>query len=405
MSTAITVAGGPFTDAPGLLERFEEPDTNDGVAAVPLSANVTTINLIPLTGADMIETVDVFYSLRGTWNAYTGALAPGPYFPYNLIQNLGVPYQSGSLKLASTDGHMHWLYQLLRGSNGPEQASSYVQQSPLQVTAYSPMHNLVSAANYAAPVAGAAYQLDFNFRVTAARFFRYFYDTDQKGNLLQYENTFVSPFLMSSTGRNSIPTLTLNPLVGAQADNALFTHSGAITTPPAWTDSGSTVWFRRRGWRQPANAASMPALFNWAVQLYSTRFTLDSARVRLPMPAEGQLVCMTVRMFDPTLNSGIGGPIPIQNLQHAIVSFGSGIAKYNDTPQSMQDRLIRTHGWLPTEGVLIWDTYQDSGRTNRDVINTYNTASPLIRLDFGSNTPGPGSYADVGLEYLTLVSN
>jgi hypothetical protein len=404
LSTAITVAGGPFTDAPGLLERFEEPDTNDGVAAIPLANNVSTVNLIPLTGADMLETVDVFYSLRGTWNGFTGALASSPYFPYNLIQNLGIPYQSGSLKLASTDGHMHWLYQLLRGANAPEQ-SNYVQQEPLQVTAYSPMANLVSSNAYAAPVAGQPYQLDFNFRVSAARFFRYFYDTDAKGNLLQYENVFVSPFLMSSTGRNSIPTLTLNPLVGGTSDTSLFVHSGSNATPPSWTDNGSLVRFRRRGWRQPANASSMPPLFNWALQIYSTRFTLDSARVRMPLPTEGQLMCMVVRLYDPTLNGGAGGPIPLSNLNEAIVSFGSGIAKYNDTAQSLQDRLIRSHGWLPTEGVLIWDTWKDSGRTNRDVINTYNTASPLIRLDFGAYTPGPGSYADVGLEYLTLVSN
>jgi hypothetical protein len=404
MATAITVAGGPFTDAPGLLERFSEPDTNDGVSAAPLTSNITTVNLIPLTGADMVETIDVFFQLRGTWNAFTGALAEGPYFPYNLVQNLGVPYQSGSLKLASTDGHMHWLYQLLRGANAPDQAN-YVQQQPLQTTAYSPMQYLVSSSTYAPPVAGQPYALNFNFRVSAARFFRFFYDADAKGNLLQYENTFVSPFLMSSTGRNSIPTLTLNPMVGSAADNGLFTHSGANTTAPVWTDTGSLVFFRRNGWRQPANAASMPPLYNWALQLYSTRFSLDSSRVRLPMPTEGQLMAMVVRMFDPTLNGGLGAPIPIANLNQGIVSFGSGISKYNDTPQSMQDRLVRTHGWLPTEGVLIWDSYKDSGRTNRDVINTYNTASPLIRLDFGAYTPGPGSYADVGLEYLTLVSN
>lgn len=404
MSTAITVAGGPFTDAPGLLERFEEPDTNDGVAAVPLVSNVSTVNLIPLTGADMLETIDVFYSLRGTFNAFTGTLTPSPYFPYNLIQNLGIPYQSGSLKLASTDGHMHWLYQLLRGANTPD-PSHYVQQAPLQVTAYSPMANLVSSTTYAAPTASAAYALDFNFRVSAARFMRYFYDTDAKGNLLQYENTFVSPFLMSSTGRNSIPTLTLNPIVGSSNDTGLFLHAGATTTMPTWTDSGSTVHFRRRGWRQPANASSMPPLFNWALQIYSTRFSLDSARVRMPMPTEGQLSAIVVRLYDPTLNAGVGGPIPVANLHQAIVSFGSGIAKYNDTPQSYQDRMMRTHGFLPTEGVLVWDFWKDSGRTNRDVINTYNTASPLIRLDFGSYTPGPGSYADVGLEYFTLVSN
>lgn len=403
MATAITVAGGPWTDAPGLLERFEEPDTNDGVAAAPLTSTIQTVNLNALTGADMIESFDVVYRLRGSWNNFTGALTASPWFPYIIHQNIGIPYQSGSLKLSSTDGHMTKMYDWLRGSNGPEQ-QVYIQQEPVLETGFSPMPNLVSAPSYA-PVAGQPMNLDFTARIRAASFFSYFYDTDAKGNLLQYERVFVSPFLMSSTGRNSIPTLTLNPMVGATLDNAAFVWNGTGGTAPAWQDAGSLVFFRRRGWRQPAAAAAMPPLFNWATQIYSTRFVLPSARVTIPLPTEGQLACIVLRMWDPSLNAGKGGPIPIAELNNITVSFGSGIAKINETPTNYQDRMLREHGFLPTEGVYVADFYKSSGRTNRDVINTYNTASPVVRLDFGAYTPGPLSYADVGLEYLTLVSN
>jgi hypothetical protein len=57
-----------------------------------------------------------------------------------------------------------------------------------------------------------------------------------------------------------------------------------------------------------------------------------------------------------------------------------------------------------TEGLAIWDMYADT-RTNLHGINTYNTASPLISLDFGSYVPPAGSYVDVMMEFLTLIGN
>lgn len=404
MATAITVAGGPFTDYPGNLEGFSEPDTNDGVAAVPLASTVSTLNLVALTGADMIRDFDVFFRLKGTFNAFTGALNLSPRFPYNAIQTLAIPYQSGSLRLINTDGHMQAFIQTIRPSNAPEYAP-YIQQRPVIQTAYGPELNLVSSGTYAAPAASAAVTYDFNFKVVPALFHRYFYDLDAKGNLLQYENVYVSPFLMSSTGRNSIPTVTLNPLFGATLDTSPYVQTGTLTTPPTWTDTGSLVWFRRNGWRQPASPAQMPPLFNWAHQWFTTRFNLPSSRVRIPLPTEGQLLCVVVRMWDPTLDSGRGAPIPVGNLTNLQVTYGSGIAKVNDTAQSHLDRNLRLFGWLPPAGMLCWDWYTESGRTNRDAINTYNTASPTIRLDFGNFIPGAGSYADIALEYLTLVSN
>jgi hypothetical protein len=403
LATAITVAGGPFTDYPGALEGFSEPDTNDGVAAVPLANTVATLNLVALTGADMIRDFDVFFRFKGTLNAYSGTLSLSPRFPYNIVQNLGIPYQSGSLKLINADGHLNYFIQTIRPSNTPEYPT-YIQQRPVLQTAYGPEANLVSSPTYAAPASGAV-TYDFNFKVVPALFHRYFYDLDAKGNLLQYENVYVSPFLMSSTGRNSIPTVTLNPLFGATLDTSPFVQTGVLTTPPTWTDTGSLVWFRRNGWRQPASPAQMPPLFNWAHQWYTSRFNLPSSRVRIPLPTEGQLLCIVVRMWDPTLNAGAGGPIPIGNLTNAQVTYGSGIPKVNDTAQAHEDRNLRIFGWLPPAGMLCWDWYTESGRTNRDAINTYNTASPQIRLDFGNFTPGAGSYADLALEYLTLVSN
>ena len=403
MTGAIAQVQGAFLEYPGSLERFAERDTNDGIAAVPLGGNPQTLNLNALTGADMLESITARFRFVGTFNAYTGSLSVSPWFPYNMVQTLRVPFQSGSLSMGSMDGHLWWLTELLRGHNRKFEAVPYVQQVPILSTGYSVQPNLVSAANYA-PAVSVQKIFDFNLRIWPALFFDRFYDMSSDGKLLRFDDTYVSPLLMSSTGRNIIPTVTLNPLFGATLDNAPFVQITTLTTPPTWTDNGSLVYFRRDGWRQPANAALMPPLFNWAHQWFVQRTPLSGARVQIPIPTEGQLLCIVLRMFDPTLASGIGGPIPLNNLASLKLTYGSGLNKFDDVPKSIQDRIFRQHGFMPTEGVAIWDMYADT-MSNLDAINTYNTASPLIQLDFTGATPGTGSYVDVAMEFLTLIGN
>lgn len=400
MTGAISQVQGQFLEYPGSLERFEEPDTNDSVPAVPLGINPVTVNLVALTGSDMLETIEVYFDFKGTLNAFTGTLSLSPFFPYNFIQNLRVPYQSGSLTMGSMDGHLWWLTNILRTNNRPHQADPYIQQKPILDTAYSPVANLVSSAAYAAPVASATPAYSFNLHVYPALYFDRFYDMSTDGKMLRFDQTFVSPFLMSSTGRNVIPAITLNPAFSTTNDNGPLVIGGTQTTPATWTDTGSKVRFRRRGWRQPVNAALMPPLFNWAHQWFVQRNQLGTTRVQIPIPVEGQLLCVVLRMIDGTTKL----PIPLGNLTNLKLTYGSGLNKFYDTPQDHQDRIFRQHGFRATEGVAIWDMYADT-MSNLEGVNTYTTASPIIHLDFGTFTPPAGSYVDVALEFLTLIGN
>lgn len=400
MTGAISQIAGQFLEYPGSLERFEEPDTNDGVPSVPLAANPVNVSLVALTGSDMLEDIEAYFSLKGTLNAFTGTLTESPFFPYNFVQTLRVPYQSGSLTMGSMDGHLWMVTNWLRGNNAPYDSSQYIQQKDIVATAYTPQANLVSSPSYANPVASAAVAYDFNFHVFPALYFDRFYDLSSDQKMLRFDQTYVSPFLMSSTGRNVIPTITLNPAFGVNGDLAPLVIGGAQTTPATWTDTGSLVRFRRRGWRQPVNAALMPPLFNWAHQWFVQRNQLGTSRVQIPIPVEGQLLAIVLRMWD----NGAHAPIPLGNLSNLKLTYGSGLNKFYDNPQSHQDRFFRQHGMRLTEGLAIWDMYADT-MTNLHGINTYNTASPLITLDFGSFTPPAGSYVDVALEFLTLIGN
>lgn len=400
MTAGISQVAGQFLEYPGSLERFEEPDTNDIVPAVPLGANPTNVSLVNLTGADMLEAIQIFATFKGSFNAFTGTLTQSPFFPYNIVQTLRVPYQSGSLVMGSTDGHLWEVTNWLRTNNSEYDAVQYIQQKEIVATAYTPQANLVSSPSYANPVASATVQYDFNFDVYPALYFERFYDLSQGGQMLRFDQTYVSPFLMSSTGRNVIPVITLNPLFTNSGDLGPFVIGGTQTTPATWTDTGSNVRFKRRGWRQPVNAALMPPLFNWAHQWFTQRNQLGTSRVQIPIPVEGQLLAVVLRMWD----NGAHAPIPLGTLNNLKLTYGSGLNKFFDRPQDHQDRFFRQHGMRLTEGLAIWDMYADT-KTNLHGINTYNTASPLITLDFGSFTPPAGSYVDVALEFLTLIGN
>lgn len=400
MTAGISQIAGQFLEYPGSLERFEEPDTNDGVPAVPLASNPVNVSLVALTGADMLEDIEAYFTIKGTLNAFTGTLTASPWFPYNAVQTLRVPYQSGSLTMGSMDGGLWIITNWLRTNNNPYDAVQYIQQKEVIATAYTPQANLVSSATYANPVASASVQYDFNFHIYPALYFDRFYDLSNDGKMLRFDQTYVSPFLMSSTGRNVIPTITLNPLFGASGDLSPLIIGGAQTTPATWTDTGSQVRFKRRGWRQPVNAALMPPLFNWAHQWFVQRNQLGTNRVQIPIPVEGQCLAIVLRMW----NNSTLQPIPLANLNNLKLTYGSGLNKFYDRPQDHQDRFFRQHGMRLTEGIACWDMYVDT-KTNLHGINTYNTASPLITLDFGSFTPPAGSYVDVMMEFLTLIGN
>lgn len=405
MASGVVQASGAFIDFPGSLERFSELETNDSTACLPKSATTVNVPLVAFTGADMVESWRFEFDFKYTFTNYGDTVAASPWFPYIHIQTLEVPYQSSSFKLQSMDGHLTALTNAFRPGNKPHYVEPYMLgQAPTLATGYTPEANLVSASNYAA-AANTAKEYKFPLEVLASLYFDRFYDVDNSGKTLQWDNVYVSPLIMSSTGRNIVPKIMLNPAFGATEDIAPFTVTTASGTAAAIaSDQGSTVFVRRNGWRQPSNVANMPPIFNWAHQWFVQRVPLGGAKVSFQLPSDGQVLCVIGRMFDPTLASGVGGAIAISNLVSLKLTYGSGINKFFDTPISMEDRIFRQHGFLLTKGVFAWDMYTDT-RSNLDAINTYTTASPLVSLDFTGNTPGASSYVDIVIEYLTLVGN
>jgi hypothetical protein len=121
-----------------------------------------------------------------------------------------------------------------------------------------------------------------------------------------------------------------------------------------------------------------------------------------------QILGMFLRFWDPTLASGVGAPIAITNIQYIQLLYGGSLYRFNDTPKTMQRRIMDQHRLLLPAGVLAWDLSLDpdgSGKlTNAYALNTLVTASPTIIITWiNGYTPGAGAKVVVGYHELKYV--
>lgn len=406
-------------------EPFSEAeDQINGIAAVPKTSNTVQVSVLPLKNADLISDLDFIFRFTGTTNAYTSTVAASAYFPYLFVGKLTVPYQSGSIKIwEDIDGHMGAMINLIRGDNRRQDVRQEIDQTFINNTGYTPQTgDLYSAANYTVGASGSP-DYRFRLRVSPGQYFATYLDkieaVDQKSNTPQvqinpYSDVFASYLAMASTGRNITPVVQLNPVYGTLGNQSPITATGAGTAP-TWTDAGSVLTVRREGIRTPGAGQTPPPAFAWASNWRQISFPIASSKLTIPIPAEGQLLAMIGRLFDPTLASGVGAPIDLvtgtANLQDTFVfKVGSGITRNSDSPASITERLLKNRGQKATKGVFIWDWVSEEalggggGAVNGAyVVDTYTTATPLVTINLGS-APGAGSICDCGFQYLSGIA-
>jgi hypothetical protein len=164
--------------------------------------------------------------------------------------------------------------------------------------------------------------------------------------------------------------------------------------------------WRRYGVYQPQGAADAPLFWNWQYVRLTRRFGISQVTtIQIPMEPGLQILMFYVRMFDPTLNSNLGGALPIANVTEADLQIGSGLYRFQDTPADTQRRLMRQHGITLPEGCLAWDMAltPDNRVTNARAVNTYTTSSCTLTLTFSAQT-NAGAYLVLGTEGLRYVA-
>ena len=403
---------GQMFGLPGVTRWTEQQENNSGMATTESSGGATGVtNVVPPQGIIPFYQTDVAFgwnvqlTIAQTNNAGVGGTNNlSEQAPYNFFNNLRLSvnklyspidiYSSYELALYS-------FYRPMLGGDTVSNAGAY--KAPTQFP----------VGTFANPFSGTYSFTSSSFVVPmelpVSLWMDEYFDLDMNGNIGGVSHRLpISPLFMSGEARVVTPSWQYASVLAANTDLGPFVKSGAFTTQPTVLDT-FTLNIVRRGIYASNNIATMPPVYNWRSALTSRAYApINQAKLKIPIrivlnPGGGQLLSLIVRLYDPTLNSNIGGPIPLSNVSGLILSYGSGIVRYQDTVTDMKKRLMDQHQLIMPEGVIAYDLALDDNLriTNARALNLYLT-DVFLEIDF-SSLPSSSAYAVIFAETLTYV--
>jgi hypothetical protein len=392
-------APGSLFNLPGISRTIENKENNDGVTTTPLQANqVNATGYVPFKQTDVIQSWELQLKYAQTLAIGTGSITVSQYFPWSVLGpgNLNMQNQFSTLQWAH--GYDLGLWQMIRPlRHGTNDRTNLYTTPAVQI--YNQQAALVTSL---AAYTIASTTMNLRYELPAGQWFDAFYPLAGDGTILGPGlRAYVSPQYMAGTSRIVQPTIAFFPAFGSTSDLGPYTATGNATA----TALLATQSWKRRGWYQPLGAADSPPVFNWQYTRRSSQVSLASVNQKtIPIPINGQIMSVAYRFYDPTLNAGAGGPIPLSNIAEIDLNYGSGLFKYQDYPVDTQARLIQQHSFLPAEGVIVHDMAVDEfGRiTNKDVLNTMNTSGVQAFVQ-STGTFSASAYVQVLVEALTYV--
>lgn len=384
MAAPSAPAAGSAFGLPGVTKKISQKENNDGLATTLAQASqVSQTGLVPFKQSDVIRFYEWQQTITQTVTAGSAVVTLSPYFPYNYTG-------PGTLNMQSQFNTLKWLSGIdlaIWQSYRPmiqTQFRDVLWQVP-RSNAYSAPTNIVSASNYTS----ASSSMKIRYELPVSLWFDLFFPLDPDGNILAGgQRALVSPSFMSGTQRVVQPDLTWNQIATTlAAANLDQSPLSATTSTSGFSATGSVVnSFRRNGYYQPAGPQDSPPIYNWAYTRRAYKQTINGvSQITIPVPANGQILSLGLRFFDPSSGSLGGAAIPMANITECDLQYGPGLFKFQDTPTDMQARFVAQHGILPfTDGLLIWDMAQDDfGRiSNADVLNTMNTSGVQVTVNF-----------------------
>lgn len=386
---------------PGITQWTEGKENMDGlVTTLAQGSQVSTIFPANFKQTDIVMGWGMEVAAAPTWTAGGGTLTASAQFPYNLVGPFGLNFQNQFDTINLPSGYHAAIMQAIR----PQKWGYLPQFADQQFSsnAYSSQTNQSTATNYTTGSTSVKFTLD----LMPSILFDQYYDLEEDGRLYEHKmspiRAYVTPQLMSGTNRVVTPRLTWNQLLGTAGDSTPVTSVGGAPT----ASGTATLGFRRYAVYQPGGINDTPPVFNWQYSRDNRRFTLSGvSSIDIAIPQVGQILSMAFAMWDPTLNSGAGGPLPITSVKECDVLYGSGLFKNQDTPQRMQNRLQRQHGLILPEGVLAWDwALMDNGTiTNAKALNTLTTSGCTLHIDF-TGSQSATAYGYLLIEALRYVS-
>ena len=403
MTTTKPVQAGPQIGAyfglPGITRKFSQRENNDSLATTLAQATATTVTgQVPFKQTDVVFYWELQLKLAQTLAAGTQTITASPYFPYNYLGATTLQYQNTFPAINVQSGIDLALFQSYRPMRQTD-SRNVLYTNFTNAKMYSNQTDLVSAGNYTS----ASTSMNLRFELPGGLWMQRYYDLKADGTILNGPlHTFVSPQFMAGSARIVQPQITYNPAFAGTGDQGPYTISGTPTTPATATGLSATMAVRRVGIYQPSGPQDTPPIYNWQYVRKSTPYSISGrTQVDIPVPFNGQVLSLFARGFDPTLNSGAGGIIPLANITKCQIVYGPGLPRFDDVPTDTQARFVSQHNFLPTDGVLIWDlAIDDEGNiSNADALNTLNTSGVTIHLEF-TGAQSASAYYVVGVEGL-----
>jgi len=247
------------------------------------------------------------------------------------------------------------------------------------------------------------------FRVPGSQWFDQYWDLMPTGEPASAPHSaVVSPQYMAGTTRQIIPAITFNPGIATTSDNGAVTTTALTpTSDSASSFSGSAALVFKRQAIYAGAPAVLPPVYAWQIAWQTTRFSLSGvSKQDLMIPLEsGQVLSVYVRLFDPSASSSVGAPININTITKCQLQYGSGLLRFDDTPDTVQQRFIYQHNLMLPQGVIAWDLAMDDRGTisNKRALNLLTTAGCLVHLEF-TGALSSTAYAVLGIESLVYVS-
>lgn len=414
-------ATGTLFGLPGFTEEFEQYENLNGVVTQLSQAAPT-----PFAPSTTFQKTDIVYwwEFESYWSqsvTYSaGTLVNSPEGPYNQLQQPKLKLQGQYSPVECESGFDMAFMQMYRPMRGKGQRNlqDVMQTNVVPSTSFAnsliPQANLIGAtlaSSYTSPATITAYPYDLEW--PGGLYLDEYWDIAIDGTLLPNANgyvapiaAFVSPQYMGGGERVIVPQFNYAAGIAATYDQGPLAATTALTVS-AFTGS-VTVNARRVGVYSSDDPRELPPIFNWQYRRTSKRQNIGAVtKYDVPITEYGQVLSCYARTFDPSLGTNsVGGFYNVANITKCQLLYGSNLPRFDDDVPTMQKRFIEQHGFLPPQGVVVFDliaSRRTDQLTNSRCLNTLTNANCHIHIE-NSSAPGASAYVVLGIELLVPVS-
>lgn len=398
MSAAIAPQFGvpPYTD------EMEQPDNNSGLTTALSSGGVQKVTgIVPMKQTDVIYAW--LHKVKVTQQINQGAdtVSISPMYPWVYLQQylLNMQQQYPAIAVASA-------FDLVQITNMRPfhrgKKSDFAYSTNIDMPQFDAPSNpyAIPAAN----VANTQQTFTLPLWIPASVYFDAYFELDYSGLPISGpHNGYISPQDMAGYARVVTPDITCAPIFASTLDIAPFHDSGIAATGAVTL----THNFQRIGVLGNTDPAALPGPTNWQYNFAHQQISL-SGRSQIDIPLNsifsGQIMSITVRLFDPSAASGLGAMITDSTVSKFLLQFGGNGVRFQGGYDDVLRRFYDQHRYLPPDGVLQLDLASDvqGWVTNQYLLNTLREAGVTLHMDFTAALSST-AYAEVTVEGLRWV--